>query len=504
MPTARLPTRFPMLRWALPVLVVGVVALVWWTHGGDGQSYRTSTVERGPIQVSISATGNLKARSTVEIGSQLSGLVLSVTADFNQHVAKDEVIAVIDPANFQARVNQAQADLTSALANLTAARANLVEARATLRNLDAEYLRKQQVFKRQLISQSEFDAALAARDQSSARLASMQAAVKVAESQVVQRRAAVENAELDLGYTVIRSPVDGVVISRTVEPGQTVAASFQTPVLFSIAEDLSKMQLDLSIDEADVGQLHAGLPVRFAVDAYPGREFTGSVRQVRLAATNTANVITYPVVVDVDNPDSSLLPGMTANAEVLVAERDQVLRVANAVLRFKPSGAAPLPTPNAGPGQAAGRGAAGTGDPAGGRPAGNAMAQWTELADRLQLDAGQREQLRSAVSAVFKDQRAQSDGTAQNADQRRRQINAAIRAALQALRATLSATQQQQLDAELMLQASARRVTVWRLERGKPAAIMIRVGLSDSSHTEVLGGLDAGAELIVAEESPAP
>ena len=496
MPLDAFLARSPWLRWAIPALVVLALILLWWAERGDGRSYRTALVERGTILVSISATGNLKARSTVDIGSQLSGLVLSVAADFNQHVAKDEVIAVIDPANFQARLNQAQADLTSALASLSATKANLVEAKATLRNLDAEYQRKQQVFERKLISQSEFDAALAARDQSEARLASSRAAVEVAESQVVQRRAAVQNAELDLGYTVIRSPVDGVVISRLVEPGQTVAASFQTPVLFSIAEDLRKMQLDLSIDEADVGALRAGLPVRFTVDAYPGREFKGSVRQVRLAAANIANVITYPVVVDVDNPDGSLLPGMTANAEVLVAEREQVLRVANAVLRFQPSDRARPESPGAAPGERPARGGAG---PERGQFGANALGEWNELAERLRLDAGQRQQLTSAITAAFQALRAQSASATPNPDQRRRQRSEAIRAALQPLRASLSLAQQQQLDDELTLQASARRVTVWRFARGRPEPVSIRVGLSDSSHSEILGGLNEGDELIVSE-----
>ncbi|PKO58509.1 MAG: efflux RND transporter periplasmic adaptor subunit, partial [Betaproteobacteria bacterium HGW-Betaproteobacteria-18] len=251
----------PRLRLILVAVVLLVLAVLWLRGGGgNGLSYRTVEAGRGPIQLLISATGNLKALSTVEVGSQVSGQVLTVNVDFNDAVKKGEIIATIDPANFQARLTQAQADLTSSLANLSAAHANLGEAQATLRNLEAEYARKQQVFERKLISRSEYDAALSARDQALARLASARAGIKVAQSQVAQRRAAVQNAELDVQYTVIRAPVDGVVLSRTVEPGQTVAASFQTPVLFSIAEDLSQMQIDLNIDEADVGQVREGLP----------------------------------------------------------------------------------------------------------------------------------------------------------------------------------------------------------------------------------------------------
>lgn len=482
----------PRLRIAIIAIIVVLLLALWLrADRGDGISYRTAEVGRGPIQLLISATGNLKALSTVEVGSQVSGQVLTVNVDFNDRVTRGEIIATIDPANFQARLTQAQADLTSSLANLSAAHANLGEAQATLRNLEAEYARKQQVFERKLISRSEYDAALSARDQAVARLASARASIKVAESQVAQRRAAVQNAELDVQYTVIRAPVDGVVLSRTVEPGQTVAASFQTPVLFSIAEDLSKMQIDLSIDEADVGQVREGLPVRFTVDAFPGREYTGEVRQVRLAASNTANVITYPVVVNVSNADGSLLPGMTANAEVLVANREDVLRVANGALRYRPSN---VPAPSAG-------GAPGQGS---GRPAGNPMAQWDELAERLQLSEAQRGQLRSALMASFQAMRGQSGGAVVSEEQRRRRMAEAIASALQPLRAQLSAEQQQTLDAELALQANARRVTVYVLRNRKPEPVAVRVGLSDTSFSEVLSGLKPGDLAITGEQQPAP
>ncbi|PKM05835.1 MAG: efflux RND transporter periplasmic adaptor subunit [Gammaproteobacteria bacterium HGW-Gammaproteobacteria-4] len=490
----------PRLRAVIVAALVIALAALWLRgDGGDGLGYRTAEVDRGPIQLLISATGNLKALSTVEVGSQVSGQVLTVNVDFNDAVKMGEIIATIDPANFQARLTQAQADLTASLANLSAAHANLGEAQATLRNLEAEYARKQQVFERKLISRSEYDAALSARDQALARLASARAGIEVAQSQVAQRRAAVQNAELDVQYTVIRAPVDGVVLSRTVEPGQTVAASFQTPVLFSIAEDLRQMQIDLNIDEADVGQVREGLPVRFTVDAFAGREYQGTVRQVRLAASNTANVITYPVVVDVANADGSLLPGMTANAEVLVANREDVLRVANAALRYRPSDA-PAPTAGgAGRGGGAGNAAAG-----GGRPAGNPMAQWDELAERLQLNDAQREQMRAALMAGFQAMRGQASGAVVSEEQRRRRMAETIATALQPLRAQLSAEQQQRLDAELALQASARRVTVYVLRGGKPEPVAVRVGLSDTGFSEVLAGLKEGELAITGEQPRAP
>lgn len=498
--------RSPWLRWTLVAGALLVALIGWrWLRHDDATRYRTGSVDRGTIAMVISATGNLKARSTVEVGTQVSGQVQSVAVDFNDPVHQGQIIATIDPANFHSRLTQAEADLTSAHANLIAAQANQGEATATLRNLEAEFTRKQQVFERQLISRSDFDAALAARDQARARLESAKAGIKVAQSQVAQRKAAVENARLDVEHSIIRAPVDGVILSRTIEPGQTVAASFQTPVLFSIAEDLRQMQLDLSIDEADVGQVRDGLPVRFTVDAFPGRDYQGVVRQVRLSATNVANVITYPVVVAVDNPDGSLLPGMTANAEVQVSFREGVLRVANAALRFRPSdfkepaaaaaGARAGAAPGAATGQAGGGGA---------RAGGNPLAQWDELATRLQLSEAQRTQLRTAVTAAFQGLRGAGGGAPVSDDQRRKRMAQAISAALQPLRAQLSEAQQQTLDAELALQASARRVSVWLLRDGKPQQVPLRVGLSDNSFTEVLGGLDAGAEVIVGEQQAAP
>jgi HlyD family secretion protein len=483
--------RHSWLRWLLAVVALLMLLIVWrWQRDGDAPRYRTSAVDRGSIALVISATGNLKARSTVDVGTQVSGQVQTVSVDFNDPVRKDQIIATIDPANFHSRLTQAEADLTSAHANLVAAQANLGEATATLRNLDADFTRKQQVFERQLISRSDFDAALAARDQARARLESAKAGIKVAQSQVAQREAAVVNARLDVEHSIIRSPVDGVILSRTIEPGQTVAASFQTPVLFSIAEDLRQMQLDLSIDEADVGQVREGLPVRFTVDAFPGRDYQGVVRQVRLAATNTANVITYPVVVAVDNPDGSLLPGMTANAEVQVSRRDDVLRVANAALRYRPVG---YQAPTSGERDAR-PGAAGAG-----RAGGNPMASWDELAERLQLSDAQHQQMRAALSAALQGRRDQNGGAAPSEEQRRKRFAQAIAAALQPLRAQLSAPQQAALDAELALQANARRVAVWVLRGGKPQQVPVRVGLADSSASEVLGGLEAGTEVIVGE-----
>ncbi|NUO74997.1 MAG: efflux RND transporter periplasmic adaptor subunit, partial [Lysobacter sp.] len=302
----------------------------------EASAYRTAKAERGDIRVAISATGALAAISTVDVGSQISGQVTDVLVDFNDRVTKGQVIAKIDPSTYQAQIAQGSAQVTSA-------RASLATAQATLRNAELDFQRKSALVERQLVARSDADLARAARDQARAQ-------VSAAEAQIHQQIASTQTSRLNLERTVIRAPVDGVVLTRTVEPGQTVAASLQSPVLFQIAEDLSKMEIVLAIDEADIGQVKAGQGVSFTVDSFPDRQFRGKVQQVRLSATNTSNVITYPVVVSVDNADQILLPGMTANAEIEVSRRDDVLRVGNAALRYQPAEDDPAAQSAAGPG----------------------------------------------------------------------------------------------------------------------------------------------------------
>lgn len=478
---------------AIALGLVGYLAI----GGGETTRYRTAGVDEGSIRVAIAATGKLSALSTVEVGSQVSGQIQSVEVDFNDPVVAGQPIAHIDPANFRSRLEQAQADLTSARANLDAARANHIEAQATLKNAEASFARADAVWERRLISRADYDTALATRDQAQARLASTAAAMKVAESQVAQRGAAVESARLDLDYTVIRAPVDGVVLSRAVQPGQTVAASFQTPVLFSIAEDLGKMQIELTVDESDVGQIRDDQDVRFTVDAFPGRDFRGQVRQVRLAATETSTVITYPVIVDVDNSDGSLLPGMTASAEVLVSERRDVVRLPNAALRYRP------PDENASPSAATGQSGAPSAE-AIRRMRAQAGQQVQELADRVGLDEAQRERLQAAMSELRQRMMAnRQDGRAaqaQSDDARRRRFVEAVKGALQPLRAELDAGQQHRLDEELALMASSRRVQVWALRDGRAEEVPLRIGLADNTHTEVISGLEPGDQVIVGVE----
>jgi len=286
-------------------------------------AYRTAKVERGDIRVAISSTGTLSAISTVTVGSQVSGQVTQVLADYNDKVRKGQVIARIDPKTYEAQIAQGNAQVANA-------QATLLQARATLLNAELDYQRKADLGARQLVARSDVDLARAALDQARAQ-------VSAAQAQISQQTASTQTTQVNLDRTVIRSPVDGVVLTRSIEPGQTVAASLQAPELFTIAEDLGQMQIVLAVDEADIGQVRTGQNVAFTVDAFPDRQFRGTVEQVRLSATTTNNVVSYPVVVTVDNRDGTLLPGLTVNAEIEVSQRDDVLKLPNAALRYKPA-----------------------------------------------------------------------------------------------------------------------------------------------------------------------
>jgi HlyD family secretion protein len=309
------------------VLVLAVAALgggVFYllNRKSDPPKFRTAPVERGSIVSAVSATGTLSAVVTVQVGTQVSGTIQTLHVDYNSPVKKGEAIAEIDPSLFQAQVDQSRGNYLNAEANLAKARVALTDAKRTLE-------RNRQLLRDGIVSQGDFDAAETA-------YASAQAGLRAAEGAVVQTRGAYNHAQTNLRNATIRSPVDGTVISRSVDVGQTVAASFQTPTLFTIAQDLTKMRIETSVDEADIGKVQLGHPVTFTVDAYPETEFKGEVSQIRNAAVVNQNVVTYTVVVSVDNADLKLKPGMTANVSILTSRKDNVLKVPNAALRFRP------------------------------------------------------------------------------------------------------------------------------------------------------------------------
>jgi HlyD family secretion protein len=307
-----IPTLVRRLIWLLllAAIVTAVVLVVLKRRGAVEESaYRTAPVDRGDITMTVTATGSLSAVTTVQVGSQVSGIIRALYADFNTAVRQGQVLAELDPTPFQAQVEQRRADV--------------VQAEVQLRNAEIAFRRQERLLASGLTSQAEYDAAEAAADG--------------AEALVGQARAALTQAETNLGYTVIRSPIDGVVVSRQYDVGQTVAASFQAPTLFTIAQDLTRMQAEADVDQADIGRVYVGQLARFTVDAYPEDEFRGTITQVRLNATINQNVVTYPVIIEVANPDGRLRPEMTADVTIEVATVRGVLRVPNAALRFRPT-----------------------------------------------------------------------------------------------------------------------------------------------------------------------
>lgn len=315
----------------IPVVVVLLVVTAFALRASQGRgkeaTWRTEPLQRGVVRAQVSATGNLKAVTTVQVGSQVSGTIAALNADFNDQVKKGQVLAQLDPTFLRAQVAQNRADLE--------------RSQVQVRQAERDSMRIFTLGAQGLASQSEQDAAQTALD---AARASEQSA-----------RAGLDRADTNLRYATILSPIDGVVISRNVDVGQTVAASLSAPTLFTIANDLTRMQLEAAVDEADIGTIRDGQPATFTVDSYPDLSFTGTVDQVRLQPETIQNVVTYTVVILVDNPELKLLPGMTANVTILVNQADSVLRVPNAALRFRP------------PGAASGAGGAGGGDGAHGQ-----------------------------------------------------------------------------------------------------------------------------------------
>lgn len=315
-----------ILPWVI-ILALAAGGFTWWRKSQTAQAageiaYRTATAQRGDVTQSVAASGTLSAITTVEVGSQVSGQIEKLHADFNATVKQDQVVAEIEPSTYESRVLQAEADLASARSTLE------------LKQLNAK--RAGELLKKELISQADHDQTLTELRQQ--------------ESTVRIKDAALKSAQVDLGRTKIRSPIDGVVISRDIDVGQTVQASFSAPKLFTIAKDLREMQITASVSEADIGTVAAGQKVTFTVDAFPGQNFSGTVREVRNNPTTTNNVVNYSTMIDVQNPELKLRPGMTANVTITTARRANVVRIANSALRFRPPEGAPVLTAPAAPG----------------------------------------------------------------------------------------------------------------------------------------------------------
>jgi HlyD family secretion protein len=315
-----------VIAFVLAALLLAGAAWAYWRSGGDDEdvAYVTATVERGPVTAIVTATGELNPVTTVQVGTYVSGPIQAIDVDFNSPVRKGQRVAKIDPAPFQVKVQRAEASLATA-------QARVVQAQADLELKTTNLGRSRRLLGTNVVAQNEYDEARSAHQQAVARVTLEQAGVRLAQAEL-------EEARINLAYTDITSPVDGVVVSRTVDVGQTVAASFQTPTLFLIARNLAEMQVNAAVSESDIGAVREGQATTFTVDAYPGRDFHGRVTQVRNAPTTVQNVVTYDVVIAVDNPDLALKPGMTATVRIETAHIDDALRLPLRALTFLPPG----------------------------------------------------------------------------------------------------------------------------------------------------------------------
>ncbi|MCF8198461.1 MAG: efflux RND transporter periplasmic adaptor subunit [Sulfuritalea sp.] len=489
------------------VVVAGVGYGAWRTYGtpGDTPKFKLSKVEIGQLTSAVSATGTLNPVVSVQVGSQVSGQIKEILVDYNSSVKKDQLIARIDPETFQYRVRQAEADVEATRAALGVQQAEVMRAKANLAELQRDFERKKLLVEKNFLSSAERDKAQSAFDAGRASVLVAEAQARNSEAQVRQRQAQLAQARIDLERTAIKAPVDGIVVKRSIEPGQTVAASLQSPELFIIAKNLSDMQVETSIDEADVGRIHTGQKASFTVDAFAGRHFEGEVKQVRKAATVVSNVVTYIVVVSADNPDLTLLPGMTANVRIVTAQKEKALKVPNAALRFRPQNVSGETGTKTAVSPAPSFSGSGAGSTAGGGSGG--LGQLRErLVAELKLDADQQGKLEAIFAGMrdkFRAARELPDAEKTRAQERNR---AEIREKISLI---LTPEQKKRYD-EMTSAAQAARAgsgggsgRVWIIgPDGKPKAIDVRLGLTDGSMTEIVSGeIKAGSEVIVGLQS---
>ncbi|MBR9824475.1 MAG: HlyD family efflux transporter periplasmic adaptor subunit [Alphaproteobacteria bacterium] len=475
-----------MTKWiaaALAVVIaIGAFVYLQPNEAASGEiRIETSLAETGSIRRSVAASGAVRALVTVEVGSQLSGQISELFVDFNDDVEAGQIIAQLDPQTFETRVREAEASYATAIASLQLQRASYNRVVATTRTARLEYERTEALHQRGNASQAALDNASASLDAAEAELGVAEAQIANAQAVVRQREATLAGARIDLERTSIRSPISGIVVDRAVDQGQTVAASLSSPTLFTIAQDLSQVQIDAQIDEADIGQIVTGQPVSFTVDAFPDLELNGVVEQIRLAPVTLQNVVTYTVVVSADNPRQRLLPGMTANMDIVTGERSDVLTVSNAALRFRPSDALAAisdaaPEGGAGPGRRGGPGGGARGG-AGGR-----------MLDQLDLTDDQRDRAGQVFRSAF--QQAQASGTMDRG---------AIQEQIASGLSDILTPEQMRAYRDLMRAAAqTRAATVWvETSEGRLEERRVRVGISDTQRAEIAGGnLQAGEAVV--------
>lgn len=510
-PRARRPNRRGLFIGAGVVLLALIAVWFFFLRGGDkAEPYRTEAVQRGEIVRSVSASGTLEALVTVQVGSQISGQVTQVLVDYNDHVRKGQVLAVLDPQNQRSAVEQTQAAIN-------AAQANVAQAQAQVALAQAEFDRQKFLFDRGIIAQAALDTANAA-------LRTSRAAVTQAQAQVNQQRAALRADQATLGRTTIVAPIDGVIIDRQIEPGQTVASGLNVAVLFTLAQDLSQVQALIKVDEADIGSVKVGQAVRFTVDAFPNDNFTGVVTRIRALPTTESNVVAYTVEAVADNPGEKLLPGMTANAEIILDQRQGVLRVPNAALRFTPADVQ-AEQDKAGARSTRG-GAAGGGRRAGGQGGaggGGAGGMTARLVEQLNLDAAQTARVTPILEQAQAEARAaapaasatpapaarggqggQGGGRAGGSRRSNPAMAAAMNKAFDQIKPLLRPDQQTILEGlRSRFAGGGQRGVVWVLRDNKPVQVPVRIGGTDGSYTEVVSGLRVD-DLVITGGGPRP
>jgi HlyD family secretion protein len=479
---------------------------------GDGaMSYDTVEVGRGEIRRLVTTSGTVRAVVTVSIGSQLSGQIDTLRVDFNSEVKSGDLLARIDDKTYAARVAQARADLTAAQAGLANQQAARVKSEAVLRNAKRLLERQETLSSKGVASAATLDTAIRDVDVAVADIAVVDAQIQNAKATIAQREAALRASEIDLERTQIRSPIDGTVISRTIDIGQTVAASLQAPELFKIAQDLRRIQIEAQVNEADVGAIKEGNPAEFTVDAYPDDRFHGVVTQVRLAATELQSVVTYTVIIEAANDDRRLYPGMTANVQIETARRRNILRIPNDALRFKPreTAATSPAAPQRGGAQAAERG--------------ERMVEQMRTALKLtdsQVDAV-NEAIKQSIAARAARQKAaepdsEGQGDSQSGERRpgearkggegsgsqnagRNRFMERIEAALEP---TLTDEQKPLLDRWRKARQVGRMATLYTLAaNGEPEQRQVRLGIGDEQYVELINGLKESDRVVTRARS---
>ncbi len=475
----------------ITLLLVAVIAtVVFWLSGNSNTTsssvkIETATIDTGDITRAVATSGSVRPLITVEVGSQVSGQIKEIVVDFNSEVSKDQLLAVIDPQSFESRVLQSTADFRVAMSNVIVQQANIDRAKANLRRARLEYERAEPLSKKGTLSVSELDTALAAFDSAKADLTMAEAQLENARAARDQREASLKSAEIDLERTKIRSPIDGVVIERAVDQGQTVAASLSSPVLFRIAQDLTEIQLEANVDEADIGNVNEGNEVSFTVDAFPESEFSGRVNQVRLAPNEANNVVTYTVIITAKNPGRKLLPGMTAIAEIITGKSENVLRVSNDALRFKPAEGSELAKK-----VVTSQGGGGHGGPRGG-------PDMEQLKATLGLDDTTARLIDAELKEVMAGMRSQfqSLGAGEDRSALREQMSQRISAVF---KKHLTPEQFKKYQQTRQQASETRSGQLWvQAQGGEINPVTVRFGISDDKYTQVIGKNVAEGTVVV-------